>query len=120
MSKTPPPIPPPPPSPCPPPAQPAHGGNGPAVAGMVLGIISLFMGAYVGDGLKKQYLDDSVLAISFPCGLCSVIGLILSKVGVARAKKEGKGGAKAMARIGILCCWLVLVILVLGFLLRLR
>ena len=62
--------------------QPVRSGNGLAVAGMVLGIIAL--------------VTFWAIFISAPCGL---VGLVLSILGMKKAKKVGSG--KGMAITGL-------------------
>lgn len=87
------------PAPAQPPAQPAGGppaggppqkpGNGMAIAGMVLGIVSLVI--------------FCLWYISLPC---AIVGLILSVVAKKKAKETGAGGG--MATAGLVLCIIAL------------
>jgi hypothetical protein len=79
------------------PSQPPQG-NGVAVAGMVLGIVTLVL--------------SWLWFISIPAG---IVGLILSIIGKAKAKKVGKGNGMALtglilSTIGIIIAVIVVIV----------
>jgi hypothetical protein len=71
-------------------------GNGLAVAGMVLGIVSLVL--------------VCLWFISLPC---AIVGLCLSAAGKGRARETNSGGGMAVAGIALSCVTLALLLIIL-------
>lgn len=83
----------------PPPVQyapaPPKPGNGLAVAGMVLGIVALVL--------------FCIWWLSLPC---SIVGLILSGLGLKRSRETGTGGG--MAKAGLICSIIALALMIIA------